>query len=103
MIVAGMARSVSPRAYAVYAPPLFNERNPEGFQLLQSLGSGGFPNAGAMIPALAKAAHYRGLVLVQQLKTGANRDTEPLLSAHTSRKENRLAAQASSMNMSQYP
>jgi hypothetical protein len=80
MIVAGMARSVSPRAYAVYAPPLFNERNPEGFQLLQRCSRGGFPNAGAVIPALAKAAHYRGLVLVQQLKTGANRDTEPLLS-----------------------
>jgi hypothetical protein len=34
-----------------------------------------FPDARTVNPALAKAAHYRGLGLVQQLKTGANRDT----------------------------
>jgi hypothetical protein len=36
-----------------------------------------FPDARTVNPALAKAAHYRQLVLVQQLKTGANRDTGP--------------------------
>jgi hypothetical protein len=34
-----------------------------------------FPDARTINPVLAKAAHYRGLGLVQQLKTGANRDT----------------------------